>query len=84
MAQLVNPDCLDHESFLECHGVIDMDMSAVLDRVDLGQANIRRRIGHAFAETLVVDILMVPTLNQREKTTVATAIASAFGLSAKP
>lgn len=69
-----NPDCLDHDSFVELRGVLDWDMAALAEMLDRREAAILGRIGAVTAKTLADAVRLAPTLTQAEVTVIAAAL----------
>ena len=69
-----NPGCLDHDSFVELRGVLELDLGWLADAMHRREASILGRICAAAANDLAVAVEAAPTLNRSEKDTIAAAL----------
>jgi hypothetical protein len=66
MAARENPGCLDHDSFIELRGLLDLDMDELSEMLDRREAQVLGRIGAATARALVAAVGATPTFRAAE------------------
>lgn len=66
MALRDNPGCLDHDSYIELRGLLDLDMDELAEQLSRREAQVLGRIGIATARALVAAVRQAPTLRADE------------------
>jgi hypothetical protein len=62
-----NPGCLDHDSYIELRGVLEVDVDYVQTSILDGDARILAPISVTTAMALAEEVAKAITLNEREK-----------------
>jgi hypothetical protein len=62
-----NPNCLDHDSYIELRGVLEIDLDYLYDCIAEGDAVVLGVIGVRTAIALREEVTKAVTLNPREK-----------------
>lgn len=74
------PGCLEYDSYIELRGILDMDLAALSDDLECGDARILGRLGLAALQALIAAVQGAPTLPVNEKLAICDELTRASAL----
>lgn len=71
MTVRANPGCIEHDSFIELRGLLDMDMAGLAEMLDRQEAAVIGRISAGTARSIIQAVQTTPTFRATEAARIA-------------